>query len=169
MVLTPSTMLSLGKSVPAFNLWDISGKDVSEADFKDKDALLVMFICNHCPFVKHVRKGLAELYRDYKDKSIGIVGINSTNALPTIGERVAAVGYAGGQQLLSIVGRILGDSNERDHRVVLTDLNLRPGMAGAPVMNMGGQLIGMAVASDSRGTSQLIPSDTIWQFIKAEN
>jgi peroxiredoxin len=80
MALTPSTMLPLGTTAPDFRLPDTSGKIVSLADFKDKSALLVLFICNHCPYVKHIRTGLAQLARDYQPKQVAIVGINSNDA-----------------------------------------------------------------------------------------
>ena len=79
MALTPSTMLPLGTTAPDFKLPDTNGKTVSPADFKDKSALLVLFICNHCPYVKHIRVGLAELGRDYQSRSVAIVGINSND------------------------------------------------------------------------------------------
>jgi peroxiredoxin len=79
MALTPSTMLPLGTAAPDFRLPDTNGKTVSLADFKDKPALLVMFICNHCPYVKHIRTGLAQLARDYRPKHVGIVGVNSND------------------------------------------------------------------------------------------
>ena len=79
MALTPSTMLPLGTTAPDFKLPDTNGKTVSPADFKDKSALLVLFICNHCPYVKHIRTGLAELGRDYTSRNVGIVGINSND------------------------------------------------------------------------------------------
>ena len=61
MALTPSTMLPLGTAAPDFRLPDTNGKIVSLADFKSAPALLVLFICNHCPYVKHIRAGLARL------------------------------------------------------------------------------------------------------------
>jgi peroxiredoxin len=79
MALTPSTMLSLGTTAPDFKLPDTNGKTVSLADFKGKPALLVLFICNHCPYVKHIRTGLAQLARDYLPKQVAIVGINSND------------------------------------------------------------------------------------------
>jgi len=80
MALTPSTMLPLGTSAPNFQLPDTNGKTISLADFKDKAALLVVFMCNHCPYVVHLRSGLAQLARDYAAKSVGIVGISSNDA-----------------------------------------------------------------------------------------
>ena len=65
MALTPSTMLPLGTTAPDFRLPDTNGKIVSLADFKDKAALLVIFMCNHCPYVIHIRAGLAQFARDY--------------------------------------------------------------------------------------------------------
>ncbi|HTQ50455.1 MAG TPA: thioredoxin family protein [Candidatus Acidoferrales bacterium] len=79
MALTPSTMLPLGTAAPDFKLPDTNGKIVSPADFKDKPALLVMFICNHCPYVKHIRTGLAQLARDFLPRGAAIVGINSND------------------------------------------------------------------------------------------
>ena len=80
MVRTPSTMLALGTSAPAFSLPDvISGETVSLDSFASKKALLVMFICRHCPYVKHVEQGLAQIGRDYADKDVGIVAISSND------------------------------------------------------------------------------------------
>jgi peroxiredoxin len=59
MALTPSTMLPLGTAAPGFCLPDTDGGAVSLDDFKDAPALLVIFLCNHCPYVKHVRRELA--------------------------------------------------------------------------------------------------------------
>jgi peroxiredoxin len=80
MSLTPSTMLPLGTAAPDFRLPDTSGKTVSLADFKDKPALLVIFMCNHCPYVQHIRAGLAQLAHDYLPRGAAIVGINSNDA-----------------------------------------------------------------------------------------
>src|ERR1035438_5708592 len=74
MALTPSTMLPLGTAAPDFNLPDTNGKFVSLADCKDRAALLVIFMCNHCPYVVHIRAGLAELARDYSTRNVGVVG-----------------------------------------------------------------------------------------------
>jgi len=80
MARTPSTMLPLGTTAPDFRLPDTSGKLVSLADFTGHPALLVMFICNHCPFVKHVREELVKLGRDYAPKQVAIVAISSNDA-----------------------------------------------------------------------------------------
>lgn len=80
MAKTPSTMLPLGTKAPDFRLPDTAGRLVSLSDFAAKKALLVMFICNHCPFVKHVREELAQLGRDYQGKDVGIVAINPNDA-----------------------------------------------------------------------------------------
>jgi peroxiredoxin len=72
-------MLPLGTTAPGFQLPDTSGKTVSLADFKDQPALLVIFMCNHCPYVKHLRAGLAELARDYLPRNAAIVGINAND------------------------------------------------------------------------------------------
>lgn len=79
MALTPSTMLPLGTTAPDFKLPDTNGQSVALADFQGKPALLVLFMCNHCPYVKHIRAGLAQLARDYLPRQVGIVGINSND------------------------------------------------------------------------------------------
>jgi peroxiredoxin len=80
MALTPSTMLPLGTTAPDFQLPDTNGRTVSLADFKNAPALLVIFMCNHCPYVIHIRAELAQLARDYVVKNVAIVGINSNDA-----------------------------------------------------------------------------------------
>lgn len=80
MALTPSTMLPLGTTAPDFQLPDTDGKIISLASFKDKAALVVIFMCNHCPYVVHLRAGLAQFARDYSTKNVGIVGINANDA-----------------------------------------------------------------------------------------
>ena len=81
MVRTASTMLELGTQAPAFNLPEVgSGQTISLSDFEFKKALLVMFICRHCPYVKHVEQELARLGRDYADSEAGIVAISANNA-----------------------------------------------------------------------------------------
>ncbi len=80
MALTPSTMMPLGTSAPAFELPDtISGRTFRLQDFAGKKALLVIFLCNHCPYVIHVRDGLAALGRDYEMKDVGIVAISAND------------------------------------------------------------------------------------------
>jgi thiol-disulfide isomerase/thioredoxin len=80
MALTESTMLELGTTAPEFALSDVvTGKTVKRDDFHGEKALLVMFICTHCPYVKHVEKGLAALGKDYEGK-LGIVAISSNDA-----------------------------------------------------------------------------------------
>src|SRR5580765_2639953 len=79
MALTYSKMMALGSAAPQFSLPDTTGKTVSLADFKDAPALLVMFICNHCPYVKHVRQGLQRLGRDLQARGVAVVGINSND------------------------------------------------------------------------------------------
>ena len=78
MVMTPSQMLPLGTDAPDFSLPDTEGNTVSLSDFSGKP-LLVAFICNHCPFVIHVRKCLAELGREYQEKGVAVVGINAND------------------------------------------------------------------------------------------
>ena len=79
MVMTASTMLPLGMSAPDFNLPDIKGDMVSLADFKESPALLVIFMCNHCPFVKHVLHVMVDLIKEYQAKGVAVVGINSND------------------------------------------------------------------------------------------
>ena len=66
MSLTPSTMLSLGTKAPAFSLPDTDGNIVSLDDFKNDPVLLVVFMCNHCPYVKHIREYFVELVKEYQ-------------------------------------------------------------------------------------------------------
>ncbi|MBD2021314.1 thioredoxin family protein [Leptolyngbya sp. FACHB-36] len=81
MALTPSTMLALGTPAPAFTLPDVVSDAIvnfPEA-FADHRALLVMFICQHCPFVKHVQHELAQIGKDYQSSGLGIVAISSND------------------------------------------------------------------------------------------
>ena len=81
MVLTPSTMLALGTSAPDFALPDVvSGQTISLATFQEKTALLVMFLCRHCPYVKHVQAELAQIGQDYAGSPLGIVAISANDA-----------------------------------------------------------------------------------------
>jgi len=80
MVATPSTMLALGTEAPDFELADIDGTIVRRDDFRGAPALLVMFICNHCPYVQHVRHELARLGRDYGERGVAIVAVQSNPA-----------------------------------------------------------------------------------------
>ena len=83
MVMVSSTMLELGTPAPDFALPDVvSGETVSLATFADKSVLLMMFICEHCPFVKHVQDELARLGHDYRAKNVGILAI-SANSIQT--------------------------------------------------------------------------------------
>lgn len=78
---TESTMLELGTVAPEFALTDVvSGKTVRRDDFRGQKALLVMFICAHCPYVKHIEKGLAALGMDYDGEPVSIVAISSNDA-----------------------------------------------------------------------------------------
>ena len=81
MALTASTMLALGTPAPSFELPDVvSGKTISLDTFADKKALLVMFICHHCPYVVHVKDELARIGVDYGGRSVGIVAISANDA-----------------------------------------------------------------------------------------
>jgi len=76
MVMTSSTMLELGTRAPDFRLPDVKEKVVSLAHFKDAQALLVIFMCNHCPFVKHVLSTMVEIIKRYQSRGLAVVGIN---------------------------------------------------------------------------------------------
>jgi peroxiredoxin len=81
MAITPSEMIELGKEAPQFALPDVlTGKKVTLDQFTGKQALLVMFICKHCPYVLHVKPALIQLARDYADRSIGVISISSNDA-----------------------------------------------------------------------------------------
>jgi peroxiredoxin len=79
MVATPSTMAPLGMQAPDFTLPDPQGEPLSLSDFAGAPALLVMFICNHCPFVKHIAEQLAQLGRDYQARGAAVVAISSND------------------------------------------------------------------------------------------
>ncbi|UCG53240.1 MAG: thioredoxin family protein [Candidatus Latescibacterota bacterium] len=80
MVETPSTMLPLGTPMPTFSLTDaVTGKTVTGTDNAGSRATLVMFICNHCPFVKHVMDEFGRLANDYLPQGVGIIAINSND------------------------------------------------------------------------------------------
>ena len=78
MAAVESQMLALGTRAPAFSLPDLDGAPVSPGDFPGRP-LLVMFLCNHCPFVKHVADELARLGRDYAEQGVAIFAINSND------------------------------------------------------------------------------------------
>ena len=79
MVKTASTMLPLGTPALDFTLPDAEGRPVSLADFADAPALLLIFMCNHCPFVKHVADGLSELAKEYQERGVAVVAVNSND------------------------------------------------------------------------------------------
>jgi peroxiredoxin len=80
MALTLSKMAPLGSLAPPFELPDTEGKRVSLSDFNASPALLVMFICNHCPYVKAIRRSLSEVTKDFLKRGVAVVGINSNDA-----------------------------------------------------------------------------------------
>lgn len=100
MAATPSTMLPLGTAAPDFSLPDTTGALVSPAQFASSSVMVVMFICNHCPFVKHIRDQIASLARDYTPRGVAFVGISSNDAEKypddspaKMREEAAAAGY----------------------------------------------------------------------------
>ncbi len=80
MVLTPSNMIPLGTKAPDFTLPAVTSGTVSLGDFEETELLVVAFICNHCPYVKHIIPGLVDLVNDYLEKDVGFVAINSNDA-----------------------------------------------------------------------------------------
>src|SRR6185503_6543202 len=82
MARTPSNMIPLGTQMPAFNLQDtVSGKDFSSEVLNGAKASVVMFICNHCPYVKHVNDQLVRVANDYQPKGVRFVGISSNDVI----------------------------------------------------------------------------------------
>ena len=79
MARTPSTMLPLGTEAPDFRLPDFAGQMHALADFRDRSALLVAFICGHCPFVRHIRGEFARYAREYRARGLAVVAINSND------------------------------------------------------------------------------------------
>lgn len=79
MVMTASTMLPLGTEAPDFALPDLDGRMVSPGQFADARAFVVVFMCNHCPFVRHILDGFIRLVREYQAKGVTFVGINSND------------------------------------------------------------------------------------------
>jgi peroxiredoxin len=80
MVRTPSTMTELGREAPPFSLPDPrTGEPVSLQDFAEAPALLVVFLSNHCPFVKHMAQGLSDFAREYQERGLAVVGINAND------------------------------------------------------------------------------------------
>ena len=78
-VLTPSTMVPLGTKAPSFSLPNVDGKTVSLDDLTGSKAYLIVFMCNHCPYVKHVAPELAILAREYQARGVAVIGINSND------------------------------------------------------------------------------------------
>ena len=77
---TPSTMVALGTALPAFSLPDLDGRIVNDRDFADATALVVAFICPHCPYVKHIRAEFAQVAKEYRARNVAVVAINSNDA-----------------------------------------------------------------------------------------
>jgi len=78
---TSSTMLELGTTLPSFSLPDFNGRTVSDADFKGAKGLVVAFICNHCPFVRHIRQEFARFTKEYEAKGLKVVAIASNDVI----------------------------------------------------------------------------------------
>jgi peroxiredoxin len=100
MAATESTMLALGTPAPAFRLTDYNGKVCTLEDFAAARGLVVAFICNHCPYVKHMRNEFARFAREYQQKGLAVVAIcsNDVDAYPQdgpegMGEEARSVGY----------------------------------------------------------------------------
>lgn len=87
MARTESLMNPLGTTAPVFTLLDVvTGESVSLAEARGPKGLLVMFLCAHCPFVKHLEQGIADFARDYENQGVGIVGISSNDAVAYPGD-----------------------------------------------------------------------------------
>jgi len=93
-------MLPLGTPAPDFRLPDPTGREVARDDFADAPALLVAFLCNHCPYVKHIQAGFAAFAKEYAERGLAIVAINSNDfdaypedAPPRMAEEAARAGY----------------------------------------------------------------------------
>lgn len=100
MVLTPSTMAPLGMRAPHFTLPDTGDRMVSLDDFEGAPGLLVVFLCNHCPYVKHLRWELAEFGKEYQERGLAMVAINANDverypadSPEKMAEEVREVGY----------------------------------------------------------------------------
>ncbi|MBI3686032.1 MAG: thioredoxin family protein [Actinobacteria bacterium] len=100
MVSVPSTMMELGTRAPGFRLPDPDGRYHELADLADAPVLVVAFICNHCPYVQHIRTVLAEVTGRLIDRGVAVVGINSNDttaypddAPPRMAEEAATFGY----------------------------------------------------------------------------
>lgn len=99
MALTPSHMIPLGTAIPEFSLPDANGEVVSSGKYAGAP-LLVMFICNHCPYVKHIAAALSEFAEEYMPAGLGIIAINSNDfsnypedSPEKMREEIAARGY----------------------------------------------------------------------------
>ena len=80
MVAVNSTMLPLGTAVPDFTLRDaVTGRLVSPSDFANRDALLLMFICNHCPYVQHVKDEIGRIAREYRPRGVACIAVNAND------------------------------------------------------------------------------------------
>ena len=93
-------MLALGTPAPDFDLPDFDGRPHRLADFAGAEALVVAFLCNHCPYVKHIREGVAGFARGCRDRNVAMVAINANDALsfpgdapPRMREEARAAGY----------------------------------------------------------------------------
>jgi peroxiredoxin len=99
-VAATSTMMPLGTQAPDFSLPDPGGRTWTRDEFQDSPGLLVMFLCNHCPYVKHVRDELARLTTGWRDRGLALVGVQSNDwdaypddAPDRMAEEARAVGY----------------------------------------------------------------------------
>ena len=80
MALTPSTMVAIGARAPDFTLPDARGNPVALAEFAGAPATVVVFLCNHCPYVKHLKPALAEFAHEYATREVAVIGINPNDA-----------------------------------------------------------------------------------------
>ncbi len=100
MAAVSSTMLELGTAAPDFSLPDTTGQLVSLADYKQAPATLVVFMCNHCPYVKHIANQFADFAREYQAKGVAVIGVNANDVSThpddspeKMAEEVKKIGY----------------------------------------------------------------------------
>ena len=91
MAATESRMLKLGTRAPDFTLQDANGIRHALSDARGSDAVLVMFICNHCPFVKHVRRELSRIGKEYTSRNVSVFAINSNDPVTHPGDDAAGM------------------------------------------------------------------------------
>ena len=164
MALTPSTMLPLGTQAPGFRLPDTSGRLVAVDDFAGAPALLVAFLCNHCPYVKHVQAGFATFATEYAPRGLAIVAINSNDfaAYPEDApERMAEEAERHGYTFPYLVDEARRSRRPTAPRVRRTSSSsMRPG--GSSIAGNSTRAA-RAIAPRSRGATCGLPPTPSWR------